>query len=81
MKELTMSAVAVSRIAFRQSDPQEELEDELHHIRDLVFVRDLLRERGATSNELRQYDAVIDQAHARLARSAKRAANPYAAAA
>lgn len=58
-----------------------ELEDELRHIRDLVFVRHLLCERGATEAELRDCDATIEQAHALLAEAAKRASVPYAAAA
>ena len=58
----------------------DDLQAELRHIRGLVFVRDLLRERGAASTELRDYDAVIDEARARLAESAKRASTRYAAA-
>ena len=34
--------------------------DDLRHIQDLVFVRDLLAAHGATPAELKEYDAVID---------------------
>jgi hypothetical protein len=65
----------------RMSDPQRDLQDELRHIRDLVFVRDLLREHGADSGELRACDVVVDEARAKLAELAKRASAVYAAAA
>jgi hypothetical protein len=58
-----------------------ELTDELAHIRDLVFVRDLLRDRGAGAGELDECDAVIEVAQARLAELARRASARYAAAA
>lgn len=58
-----------------------ELEGELRHIRDLVFVRDLLRDRGASVAELEECDAAIEDAHARLAETARIASAPYAAAA
>ena len=77
-----MSTATLPRIPSVQTDLlQDELQDELRHIRDLVFIRDLLCERGETSNELRQYDAVINEARAQLAESAKRAAACYATAA
>lgn len=38
------------------------LSSELRHVQDLLFVRNLLAERGATKNELRQYDATIARA-------------------
>jgi hypothetical protein len=75
-----MSA-AVPRAVSGHSDPQRRLEVELRHIRDLIFVRDLLRERGAASTELRKYDAVIDEPRGQLAESAKPASAAYAAAA
>jgi hypothetical protein len=75
-----MSTATASSTLPRQSDPAE-LADELRHVRDLVFVRDLLREHGATSAELRSCDAVIDEAHVRLAEVARRASSAYAAAA
>jgi hypothetical protein len=49
--------------------------------RFLVFIRDLLKQRGETSTELRQYDAVINEARAQLAESAKLASARYADAA
>ena len=72
-----MSIVAVSPSA----SAQRELEGDLRHIRDLVFVRDLLREHGADSGELRTCDVVIAEARSKLAESAKRASALYAAAA
>jgi CHAD domain-containing protein len=82
MKEPTMSTAALPRIVSVQSDLLDgELHDELGHIRDLVFIRDLLRQRGETSAELREYDAVINEARAQLAESAKRASARYADAA
>jgi hypothetical protein len=76
-----MSIAAMPRAVSGHSDPQGELQAELRHIRDLVFVRDLLEERGADSTELREYDSVIDEARTQLAESAKRASAVYAAAA
>jgi hypothetical protein len=58
-----------------------DLQGELRHVRDLVFVRRLLGERGATPAELREYDAVVGAARARLAESALRASADYAPAA
>jgi hypothetical protein len=74
-----MSTVTVSRAVAGQSNPQVELQDELRHIRDLVFVRDLLRERGGTPTELRECDAVIGEARTRLAESAKRTSTHWSA--
>jgi hypothetical protein len=47
---------------------------ELHHIRDLVRLRDLLGRHGATADELRQYDRVIAQSRSTLTRAMKHAA-------
>lgn len=58
-----------------------DLQGERRHVRDLVFVRDLLGERGATPAELREYDAVIAAARARLAELPTRARSSLAAAA
>jgi len=58
----------------RQPSPALALQDDLRHIRDLVFVRELLRERGAPADELRECDAVIGEARSRLAASARQAA-------
>jgi hypothetical protein len=76
-----MKTAAVQRPVSGRSDPQSELQVELRHVRDLVFIRDLLRERGAASTELQAYDSVIDEARGQLAESAKRASAVYAAAA
>ena len=59
----------------------DELEDEVRHIRDLVFLRDLLGRRGASPAELRDFAVVIDEARTRLAETAKLASSRYAAAA
>ena len=74
-----MSTTTLTRPISRT--PAYALEEELRHIRDLVFVRDLLRERGAGDDELRECDAVIEAAQARLAEVARRASARYAAAA
>jgi hypothetical protein len=76
-----MSIATVPRAVSGHSDPQSELQVELRHVRDLIFIRDLLKERGAASIELLEYDAVIDDARTQLAESAKRASAVYAAAA
>jgi hypothetical protein len=61
--------------------PTSELEDELRHIRNLDFIRDLLQVRGASAAEVADCDAVIEDARARLAASARREAGSYASAA
>ena len=76
-----MSTATLPRIVSHSDLLQDQLQDELRHIRDLVFIRDLLRERGETSTELMEYDVVIDEARAKLAESAKRASACYATAA
>lgn len=75
-----MIATNVTPMYRKLSDPQIEVDAEIRHIRDLVFLRSLLAERGATADELLQYDAVITASRAQLASSAKRAAR-YATAA
>jgi CHAD domain-containing protein len=75
MKEPTMTTATLPRLVSRRSELlQDELQDELRHIRDLVFIRDLLRERAETSTELRE-------GWAQLAELAKRASVRYASAA
>lgn len=75
----------MSVITVKQSGLQElnrrELRDEHRHIRDLIFVRNLLRAHGATATELLAYDRVINQARGQLADLAKRPSGVYAAAA
>lgn len=55
--------------------------DDLRHIQDLVFVRDLLAAHGATPAELKEYDAVIDGVRRRLAKDARRVATRFPTAA
>ena len=57
-----MSSATVPGAVSGHSDPQNDLHVELRHIRDLIFIRDLLREGGAASTELGEYDAVVDEA-------------------
>ena len=76
-----MSTATLPRIVSGQSDLlHDELQDELRHIRDLVFVRDLLRERGETSTELSEYDAVINKARAQLTTPPPHSASTFATA-
>ena len=65
----------------RTPPAQAHLNEELRHIRDLVFLRELLRERGATPTELRECDAAIDGARGDLAAASKQAAAASGAAA
>jgi len=51
-----MSSATVPGAVSGHSDPQNDLHVELRHIRDLISIRDLLRERGAASTELGEYD-------------------------
>jgi hypothetical protein len=76
-----VSSANGTRMYRKLSDPQGEVDDEIRHIRDLVFVRNLLARRGATYAELRDCDAVIDGVRRQLADSAKRASARYATAA
>ena len=69
-----MPSANVTPMYRKLSDPQLEVDAEIRHIRDLVFLRAVLAERGATADELQQYDAVIAERRSKLARSAKRAA-------
>jgi len=62
-------------------DPHGEVESDLRHIQDLVFVRDLLAAHGATPAELTEYDAVIDGVRRQLAQDAKRDASRFPTAA
>ena len=76
-----MSSANVTRMYRKLSDPQGEVDDDIRHIRDLVFVRNLLARRGATDAELRNCYAVIDGVRRQLADAAKRASAGYATAA
>lgn len=43
------------------------IEKEVRHLHDLIFLRDLLADRGVASDELRRYEAAIAVARKRLA--------------
>ena len=75
-----MSVTTLKQSGLRAFD-QQELRDERRHIRDLIFVRNLLRAHGATATELRSYDRVINEARGQLADLARRVSGSYAAAA
>jgi hypothetical protein len=76
-----MNSASFATTHRRASDPQRRVDEEIRHIRDLVFVRSLLAARGAPAAELGRYDAVIDEARVQLAESARLASAPYVAAA
>jgi hypothetical protein len=63
----------VAAVYRKLGDPQREVDEEIGHIRGLVFIRHLLAERGAPASELRDCDAVIAACRARLADMAVRA--------
>ena len=79
-KELEMSSANVTRMK-KVYDPQSVVGDDLRHIQDLVFVRDLLAAHGATPAELKEYDAVIDDVRRRLAQDARSDATQFPTAA
>jgi hypothetical protein len=54
-------------------------EQEIRHIHDLLFLRDLFADRGVARDELRGYDAAIARARERLAEAAQPAAAGLAA--
>jgi hypothetical protein len=56
------------------STNQAEIDERLRRVRDLIFLRELLAERGATEGDLVSYDAVIADARNELAESARAAA-------
>ena len=56
------------------STNQAEIDERLRRVRDLIFLRELLAERGATEVDLVRYDAVIADARNELAESARAAA-------
>ena len=55
------------------------VEREIRHVHDLLFLRDLLADRGVAPEELRRYDAAIVVARRRLAEAARLAAVGLAA--
>jgi hypothetical protein len=73
-----MSITATRKTSKRRSSSTE-LDDELGHIRDLVFLRDLFTDRGATPDEIVEFDAAIAQARERLAASVRQAEPDLAA--
>src|ERR1022692_1730859 len=75
-----MSSANVTRMK-KVYDPHGVVDDDLRHIQDLVFVRDLLAAHGATPAELKEYDAVIDGVRRQLARDAKSDATQFPTAA
>ncbi len=75
-----MSSANVTRMK-KVYDPQGVVGDDLRHIQDLVFVRDLLAAHGATPAELKEYDAVIDGVRRQLAKDARRVATRFPTAA
>lgn len=75
-----MSSANVTRMK-KLYDPHSEVADELGHVRDLVFVREVLAAHGATPAELREYDAVIDGVRRQLAEDARRDATTFPTAA
>lgn len=75
-----MNGASFATVYRKASDPQWKVDEEIRHIRDLVFVRSPLAARGPAA-ELGTYDAVIDEARVRLAESARFASAPYATAA
>jgi hypothetical protein len=76
-----MSHASLTELRRDPSSPQAEVDEEIRHVRDLVFVRALLSTRGASEAELRECDAAIDDARGRLAEIAKRASAHVAIAA
>lgn len=75
-----MSSANVTRMK-KLYEPQSAVGEESGHVRDLVFLREVLASHGATPSELRQYDAVIADARKELAEDARRDATPFPSAA
>jgi len=55
------------------------VEQEIRHIHDLLFLRELLSDRGVGPEELQRYDDAIAVARERLAEAARAAALGLAA--
>ncbi len=66
---------------FEQRRAQRETDEQLRHIRDLVRLRAILEQHGASEAELRQYDAEIARHRRRLAEVAQQVAVRHEAAA
>jgi len=76
-----MSGSKAAPAVRKLSDLQDEIDAELRHLEDLVFVRELLAARGASAEELAECDAVIEGLRKQLAESAQRASDELANAA
>ena len=55
------------------------LDQEIRHVHDLLFLRDLLADRGVGAEELQRYDAAIAAAREQLAEVSRAAAVGLAA--
>jgi hypothetical protein len=55
------------------------VEQEIRHLHDLLFLRDLLADRGVTPEELQRYDTAIAAARRRLAEVVRAASAGLAA--
>jgi hypothetical protein len=47
------------------------VEQEIHHLSDLLLIRNLLADRGLAGDELRRFEAEIAKARRRLAEAAQ----------
>jgi hypothetical protein len=47
------------------------VEREIHHLSDLLLIRNLLADRGVARDELQRYEAEIAKARERLAEAAR----------
>ena len=74
-----MTDLALAHPAHGSRSMPADLDAEVRHVRDLVFVRTLLAERGAAAEELAACDIEIEHQRRRLAACARRSAARYAA--
>jgi len=51
------------------------VEREIHHLGDLLLIRNLLADRGVARDELEQYEAEIAKAREQLAEAARSESN------
>ena len=52
-------------------EAKDEIDAERGHLADLIFVREVLAAHGATADELRECDAVIEDVRSRLEEPAR----------